>query len=77
MNNWPACLDANLGIRLVANPGDDHERSPLAYDSRYLALADWLRAELWTANIRLARAVEAELPSLCVMDLFRQPREEL
>lgn len=35
---------------------------PAAYDAHYLALADWLGAEFWTADQRLARAVQGELP---------------
>ncbi len=77
MSKSSACVDAHLGIRLVANPGDDHERFPLAYDSCYLALAEWPGAELWTPDLRLARAVQPEQPSVHILDPFRQPREEL
>ncbi len=35
---------------------------PAAYDAHYLALAEWLGGELWTADGRLARAVGASLP---------------
>lgn len=35
---------------------------PAAYDAHYLALADWLGAEFWTADLRLARAVRENLP---------------
>lgn len=34
---------------------------PAAYDAHYLALADWLGAEFWTADRRLVRAVGGEL----------------
>jgi predicted nucleic acid-binding protein len=144
MNSSPLCVDANLVIRLVADPGDDQVRStwerwdadkrriaaptllfyevsnalyryeraqmlsdaavrlalsaalalpirlygepelhaqaldlarrfslPAAYDAHYLALADWLGAELWTADRRLARAVEDELPWVRVVDVAR------
>jgi len=35
---------------------------PAAYDAHYLALAEWLGGEFWTADRRLAQAVQAELP---------------
>ena len=35
---------------------------PAAYDAHYLALAEWLGGEFWTADRRLTQAVQAELP---------------
>jgi predicted nucleic acid-binding protein len=35
---------------------------PKAYDAQYLALADLLECELWTADRRLVNAVAGELP---------------
>ena len=35
---------------------------PAAYDAHYLALAEWLGAEFWTGDGRLARTVQAALP---------------
>jgi predicted nucleic acid-binding protein len=35
---------------------------PAAYDAHYLAVAEWLGGEFWTADRRLARAVQADLP---------------
>jgi predicted nucleic acid-binding protein len=35
---------------------------PAAYDAHYLALAEWLGGEFWTADRRLARAVQTTLP---------------
>jgi predicted nucleic acid-binding protein len=144
MNNSPLCVDANIVIRLVADPDDELVRStwerwdaehrriaaptllfyevanalyryqrarmmsssavrlalkaaqalplrlygepelhtraldlaehfslPAAYDAHYLALADWLGAELWTADRRLARAVQDELPWVRILDAAR------
>jgi len=141
MDNSPLCVDANLVIRLVADPDDELIRStwerwdaehrriaappllfyevtnalyryqregmmspsavglalkaaqalplrlygepelhtraldlaerfslPAAYDAHYLALAQWLGAELWTADRRLARAVQDELPWVRTVD---------
>jgi predicted nucleic acid-binding protein len=141
MNNSPVCVDANLVIRLVADPDDELVRSrweqwdaenrriaaptllfyevsnalyryqragmmsgaalrlalraalslplrlhgepdlhiraldlaerlslPAAYDAHYLALADWLGGELWTADQRLARAVRDTLPWVRAVD---------
>jgi predicted nucleic acid-binding protein len=35
---------------------------PAAYDAHYLALAEWLGGEFWTADRRLAHTVQAFLP---------------
>lgn len=35
---------------------------PAAYDAHYLALAEWLGGEFWTADRRLAHAVQPSLP---------------
>lgn len=64
-------LDAalNLPIRLFGQPAI-HTRAldlaarfslPAAYDAHYLALADLLDGTLWTADRRLANAVQADL----------------
>lgn len=142
MNNSPLCIDANLVIRLVADPDDERVRAtwerweadrryfvaptlllyevsnalyryqhaemisaaavrlalraalalpirlygepelhamaldlagrlslPAAYDAHYLALAEWLGGEFWTADQRLVRAVEDVLPWVHALDL--------
>jgi predicted nucleic acid-binding protein len=35
---------------------------PAAYDAHYLALAEWLGGEFWTADLRLVQAVQVDLP---------------
>jgi predicted nucleic acid-binding protein len=35
---------------------------PAAYDAHYLALAEWLGGQFWTADGRLARRIQASLP---------------
>jgi predicted nucleic acid-binding protein len=35
---------------------------PVAYDTHYLALAEQLGAEFWTADRKLVRAVQSALP---------------
>ena len=35
---------------------------PAAYDAHYLALADWLGGEFWTADGALVRSVQSALP---------------
>jgi predicted nucleic acid-binding protein len=42
---------------------------PAAYDVHYLALADWLGGEFWTADRKLARAVGGELPWVRVVEV--------
>jgi predicted nucleic acid-binding protein len=39
-----------------------------AYDAHYLALAEWLGGEFWTADRRLAQAVQTDLPWVHVAD---------
>ena len=65
-----------LPLRLYAEP-DLHLRAvelaeklslPAAYDAHYLALAEWLGAEFWTADMRLARAVRDQLPWVRVLE---------
>ena len=68
-----------LPLRLYGEP-ELHTRAldlaecfslPAAYDAHYLALADWLGAEFWTADLRLARVVQDELPWVRVLDTAR------
>jgi predicted nucleic acid-binding protein len=42
---------------------------PAAYDAHYLALADWLGGEFWTADRKLVRAVGDELPWVRVVEV--------
>ena len=39
-----------------------------AYDAHYLALADWLGGEFWTADQKLARLVQDDLPWVHVVE---------
>jgi len=65
-------LDAALGLDVALHgDGDLHRRAlalaerlslPAAYDAHYLALAERLGAEFWTADRRLIRAVQSALP---------------
>jgi len=41
---------------------------PAAYDAHYLALADLLEGEFWTADGRLARTVQSSLPWVHLVD---------
>ena len=41
---------------------------PAAYDAHYLALAELLDGEFWTADARLARAVRADLPCVHLVE---------
>ncbi len=69
-------LEAALGIRLFGDP-DLHRRAlslaeqlalPAAYDAHYLALAERLNAEFWTADRRLVRTVSGTLPSTRLLE---------
>lgn len=65
-------LEAALGLNVTLySDADMHRRAlklagqfslPAAYDAHYLALAEALRAEFWTADRRLVRAVQDNLP---------------
>ncbi len=59
-----------LPIRLYGD-AEIHQRAvrlaerfslPAAYDAHYLALAEWLGGEFWTADGRLAQSVQRALP---------------
>lgn len=77
-----ALLDMALRLDIELN-GDSrlHRRAiqlasafslPAAYDAHYLALAERLGAEFWTADIRLVRAVQSHLPWVHSLDEIRQ-----
>ncbi len=65
-------LKAALSLPLhLHGDADLHQRAlslaerfslPAAYDAHYLALAEWLGGEFWTADQRLAQAVQTALP---------------
>jgi len=42
---------------------------PATYDAHYLALAERLEAELWTADRRLYAAVQAAMPQVNLVKL--------
>jgi predicted nucleic acid-binding protein len=67
-----------LGVRLIVPP-DLHERAwemakelnrPAAYDAHYLALAQTLDCEFWTADGRLYNAVRDQLPWVRCLGLY-------
>jgi len=67
-----------LGVRLIVLP-DLHERAwemakelnrPAAYDAHYLALAQTLDCEFWTADERLYNAVRDQLPWVRWLGLY-------
>jgi len=68
-----------LGVKLLY-PDNLHERAwelakrfnrPQAYDSHYLALAEILGLELWTADKRLYNTVESDLPRVKWLGNYR------
>ncbi|MBC7227355.1 MAG: type II toxin-antitoxin system VapC family toxin [Thermoflexales bacterium] len=63
-------LALRLDVERVSD-GELHRRAlqlarafslPAAYDAHYLALAEQLGADFWTADLRLARAIQDRLP---------------
>ncbi len=65
-----------LGISLYGDPGL-HLKAlqvardlglPAAYDAHYLALAQHLNAEFWTADKRLFRAVQDRIPNVHLLE---------
>jgi len=48
-----------------------HFNRPTAYDAHYLALAEMLGCEFWTADRRLYNAVKEELPWVKWLSDFR------
>lgn len=55
-----SAFDARLAVRAIELAARFDQRA--AYDARYLALAEHLRCELWTADERLWNATRATLP---------------
>ncbi|MCS6938258.1 MAG: type II toxin-antitoxin system VapC family toxin [Roseiflexaceae bacterium] len=73
-------LALRLDIELVGD-SELHRRAlqlagafslPATYDAHYLALAERLGAEFWTADARLVRAVQSRLPWVHSLDEIRQ-----
>lgn len=73
-------LALRMDIELVGDAGL-HRRAlqlaqtfslPAAYDAHYLALAERLGAEFWTADARLAQAVRDRLPWVHPLSRVRQ-----
>ncbi|MGI8915847.1 MAG: type II toxin-antitoxin system VapC family toxin [Chloroflexota bacterium] len=58
----PIQLHGDHALHLAATKLAERFALPAAYDAHYLALAERLDAELWTADVRLARAVHVALP---------------
>ena len=58
----PLCLYRDVDLHARALDLVERYSLPAAYDAHYLALADWLEADFWTADQRLVRAVQDALP---------------
>lgn len=58
----PIHLHGDTALHLAAKRMAERFSLPATYDAHYLALAERLDAEFWTADARLARAVQAALP---------------
>jgi predicted nucleic acid-binding protein len=58
----PIHLYSDVDLHQLALVLADRFSLPAAYDAHYLALAEWLGGEFWTADQRLVSAVQAALP---------------
>jgi len=58
----PLHLHQDAGLHRRALDLAERFSLPAAYDAHYLALAERLDAEFWTADRRLAQAVQEEMP---------------
>jgi len=58
----PIQLHGDAALPLAAKRMAERFALPATYDAHYLALAERLDAEFWTADARLARAVQPSLP---------------
>ena len=58
----PLHLHQDAGLHRRALDLAERFDLPAAYDGHYLALAERLDAEFWTADRRLAQAVQEEMP---------------
>lgn len=58
----PIQLHGDPALQVAAKALAERFALPAAYDAHYLALAERLDAEFWTADARLARAVQPSLP---------------
>lgn len=56
MTTATVCIDASFIVRFLADTNSDS-----VYDAHYLALAQRLSIELWTADKRLYNAVKSSL----------------
>jgi predicted nucleic acid-binding protein len=57
----PLHLHGDTGLHQRALDLAERFSLPAAYDAHYLALAEWLGAEFWTADHRLVQAVQPDL----------------
>ena len=58
----PLRLHEDAGLHRRALDLAERFSLPAAYDAHYLALAEWLGGEFWTADRRLVQVVEMALP---------------
>ena len=58
----PLRLHGEADLHWRALELDERFSLPAAYDAHYLALAEWLGGEFWTADGSLARTVQTALP---------------
>ena len=70
----PLHLHQDAGLHRRALDLAERFDLPAAYDAHYLALAERLGAEFWTADRRLVEAVRAELPWVHLVERREQGR---
>lgn len=69
-------IHAPPGMHALALKFADANGLPAAYDAHYLALAELLGCEFWTADVRLLRRVQGTLPFVRGLGDFVPPGQE-
>ena len=68
-------ISTPLGLHQAAWDLATRFNHPTAYDAHYLALAEMLSCEFWTADRRLYNAVHTQLPWVKCLGDFQPPTE--
>jgi predicted nucleic acid-binding protein len=64
----PLSLHGDMTLHQRALDVAERFSLPAAYDAHYLALAEWLAGEFWTADRQLVQAVQPTLPWVYLLE---------